>query len=134
MLRRSLAVALVLALGSAVVPAITSARSVKPVIKGVEVGYFGSAVVTHQVSVFVYSNLGPRAGTHVTVCLRGVCKRAHGHNARTAWYSASFHTSGLRMGDRVTFTATAADSAGQTKVTATKNLLCMHNNGSTPQH
>jgi hypothetical protein len=109
------------------------ARSNKPVIKTEEVGYFGSATVTHQVSVFVYSNLGPRAGTHVTVCLGGTCKAAKGHNARLAWYSASFSTRGLHMGDSVKFSATAKNSAGQSKVSVTKPLLCMHNDGSTPQ-
>jgi hypothetical protein len=109
------------------------ARPSKPVIKTEEVGYFGSATVTHQVSVFVYSNLGPRAGNHVTVCLGGKCKAAQGHNARLAWYSASFSTRGLHMGDAVKFTATAKNSAGQTSVSVTKPLLCMHNDGSTPQ-
>ena len=109
------------------------ARSDKPVIKTEEVGYFGSAKVTHQVSVFVYSNLGPRAGTRVTICLGGTCKTAKGHNARLAWYSASFSTRGLHMGDRVEFTATAKNAAGQARVSVTKPLLCMHNDGSTPQ-
>jgi hypothetical protein len=98
-----------------------------------EVGYFGSARVTHQVSVFVYSNLGPRAGNHVTVCLGGTCKAAKGHNAHLAWYSASFSTRGLHMGDAVKFTAIARSSAGQSRVSVTKPLLCMHNDGSTPQ-
>jgi hypothetical protein len=109
------------------------ARSDKPVIKTEEVGYFGSAKVAHQVSVFVYSNLGPAAGTRVTVCLGGTCKTAKGHDARLAWYSASFSTRGLHMGDAVKFTATAKDAAGQSKVSVTRPLLCMHNDGSTPQ-
>jgi hypothetical protein len=109
------------------------ARSEKPLIKTEEVGYFGSAAVAHQVSVFVYSNLGPRAGNHVTVCLGGTCKAAKGHNARLAWYSASFSTRGLHMGDPVKFSATARDAAGQSRVSVTKPLLCMHNDGSTPQ-
>jgi hypothetical protein len=37
------------------------------------------------------------------------------------------------MGDAVKFTATAKDAAGQSKVSVTKPLLCMHNDGSTPQ-
>jgi hypothetical protein len=109
------------------------ARSDKPLIKTEEVGYYGGAKVTHQVSVFVYSTLGPRAGTRITVCLGGTCKTAKGHNASLAWYSASFSTRGLHMGDRVEFTATAKNSAGQSKVSVTKPLLCMHNDGSTPQ-
>jgi hypothetical protein len=109
------------------------ARSDKPVIKAEEIGYFGSAKVTHHVSVFVYSNLGPRAGNHVTVCLGGTCKAATGHNARLAWYSVSFSTRGLHMGDPVKFTAVARNPAGQSRVSVTKPLLCMHNDGSTPQ-
>ncbi|HYB29190.1 MAG TPA: hypothetical protein VEF89_21435 [Solirubrobacteraceae bacterium] len=105
----------------------------KPVIRTEEVGYFGSATVTNQVSVFVYSNLGPRAGNHVTVCLGGKCEAARGHNARLAWYSASFTTRALRMGNPVRFTATASDAAGHSTVHVTKPLLCMHNNGSSPQ-
>jgi hypothetical protein len=109
------------------------ASSSKPVIKTEEVGYYGGAKVTYTVSVFVYSNLGPRAGNHVTVCLGGTCKVAKGHNARLAWYSASFSTRGLHMGDPVRFSATAKDSAGSSRVSVTKPLLCMHNDGSTPQ-
>ena len=109
------------------------ASSNKPVIKTEEVGYYGGAKVTHQVIVFVYSNLGPRAGNHVTVCLGGTCKAAKGHNARLAWYSASFSTRGLHMGDPVRFSATAKSSAGSSRVSVTKPLLCMHNDGSTPQ-
>ncbi|HET6864956.1 MAG TPA: hypothetical protein VFH80_03500 [Solirubrobacteraceae bacterium] len=109
------------------------ARSDKPVIKTEEVGYYGGAKVTHHVNVYVYSNLGPSAGNHVTVCLGGTCKTAKGHNARLAWYSVSFSTRGLHMGDPVKFTATAKNSAGQSRVSVIKPLLCMHNDGSTPQ-
>lgn len=113
-----------------------SARAVaRPRIAATEAGYFGSAAVSWRISVFVYSNLGPAAGNRVTVCLGGVCERARGHNARLAWYSASFRLRrGLRMGQRVTFTATTSDAAGMTRVRASDPLLCMHNNGSTPQH
>ena len=104
-----------------------------PAIKTEEIGYFGNGVVAHQVSVFVYSNLGPSAGNHVTVCLAGKCEAARGHNAKLAWYSASFKTAPLHMGDSVRFTAIASDVAGRARVTVTKGLLCMHNNGSTPQ-
>jgi hypothetical protein len=117
----------------AALPMATAARVVKPVIRGAEVGYFGSATVTYQMSVFVYSNLGPRAGNRVTVCVRGTCKQARGHNAGLNWYSASFSTRGLRMGDPVRFTVKASTMAGTNRVTVTKPLLCMHNNGSTPQ-
>ena len=129
------AIAIVCAAALFVVLPLTSAgaRSDKPVIKAEEVGYFGSAKVTHQVSVFVYSSLGPRAGNHVTVCLGGTCKAARGHNAQLAWYSASFSTRGFHMGDAVKFTAIAKTSGGQSKVSVTKPLLCMHNDGSTPQ-
>jgi hypothetical protein len=113
--------------------ATAGARSSKPAIKTEEVGYFGSATITSQVSVFVYSNQGPRAGNRVTVCLGGTCKTAKGHNARLAWYSASFTTRALHMGDSVSFTATAKNAAGQNKVSVTRPLLCMHNDGSTPQ-
>ena len=106
----------------------------KPRIKATEAGYFGSATVTWHLSVFVYSDLGPAAGNRVTVCLDGVCKRARGHNAHLSWYSVSFKLShGLRMGDSVRFTASASDTAGTTKVRVADPLLCMHNNGSTPQ-
>lgn len=128
-----MAIACVVALFAALPLASAGAHSSKPAIKTEEVGYFGSANVTRQVSVFVYSNLGPRAGNRVTVCLGGKCKTAVGHNAHLAWYSASFSTRQLRMGDPVRFTATAKDAAGQSKVSVTKPLLCMHNNGSTPQ-
>jgi hypothetical protein len=109
--------------------------SKKPAIRTEEVGYFGTALTTNSVSVFAYSNLGPKAGNRVTVCIKGgSCKRAQGHNAHLAWYSAGFTLSKtLRMGDPVTFTVTMSDGAGRSKVTVTKNLLCMHNNGSTPQ-
>jgi len=128
-------VALVCAAALFVVLPLTTAgaRSDKPVIKTEEVGYYGGAKVTHQVSVFVYSTLGPSAGNRVTVCLGGTCKTAKGHNARLAWYSATFATRGLHMGDAVRFTATARNAAGESKVSVTKPLLCMHNDGSTPQ-
>lgn len=133
MRRPTAAILGVAALFAALPLASAGARASKPVIKTEEVGYFGGATVTHQVSVFVYSNVGPRAGNRVTVCLGGTCKAAKGHNARLAWYSASFSTRGLHMGDPVKFTATAKDAAGQSKVSVTKPLLCMHNDGSTPQ-
>jgi hypothetical protein len=132
-MRRKISTALLLALLLAAVPAAVSARTSKPVIKGEEAGYFGGATVTHQFSVFVYSNLGPNAGNQVRVCVQGTCKSARGHSARLAWYSASFTTRGLRMGDPVKFSVDASTSAGSAHVTVTKPLLCMHNNGSTPQ-
>jgi hypothetical protein len=129
--RAALVAALVLV---AAIPAAASATATKPVIVGTEAGYFGSATVTHQVSVFVYLTKGPRAGNHVTVCLGGVCKRAHGHNAKLAWYSASFNVRhGYRMWDPVKFTVTAANGTGSVHKTVTDSLLCMRNNGSTPQ-
>jgi len=117
----------------AALPMSSAARVAKPVIRGAEVGYFGSATVTYQMSVFVYSNLGPRAGNRVTVCVRGTCKQARGHNARLNWYSASFSTRSLRMGDPVRFTVRASTTAGTSRLAVTKPLLCMHNNGSTPR-
>jgi hypothetical protein len=113
--------------------AVLAHSSGKPMIKGAEVGYFGGATVTHTLSVFVYSNVGPKAGNRVTVCVSGVCKRARGHNAHVAWYSATFSTPGLRMGESVRYTATASDTAGQNSRTFNGGLLCIHNNGSTPQ-
>ncbi len=111
----------------------TSKHEQKPAIKTAEVGYFGNDVVARELTVFVYSNLGPAAGNHVTVCLGGKCEAAHGHNAKLAWYSASFNTAPLHMGDPVKFTATASNAAGRAKLAVTKGLLCMHNDGSTPQ-
>jgi hypothetical protein len=113
---------------------VVSAHMSRPVIKGVEVGYFGSATVTHRVAVFVYSNMAPRAGSRVTVCLEGKCERALGHKSPAPWYSATFSSRGLRMGDPVRFKVVAADAAGRSKVTVSRPLLCMHNNGSTPQN
>lgn len=103
-------------------------------VKGEEVGYFGGATVTRTVSVFVYSNAGPASGNRITVCLEGKCERAHGHNARLAWYAATFRTHGLRMGDHVSFTVLASDGARQSRVQLNQPLLCMHNDGSTPQN
>lgn len=119
-------------LSSAAVPAALASGS-KPVIKGEEAGYFGSATVTHRLSVFVYANLAPRAGMHVTVCVAGRCQRMVGHRNPAPWYSASFATRGLRMGASVRFTVVASSPAGHARVTVTRPLLCMHNNGSTPQ-
>ena len=124
---------LLAALATVALPANAATRAAKPRIMGTEVGYFGGAVVTHQVSVFVYAKPGPRSGNRVTVCLGGVCERARGHNARTAWYTASFDTRALRMGDPVGYTVIASDSGGRAKITVTTDLLCMHNDGSTPQ-
>ncbi len=90
-------------------------------------------VVAHQVGVFVYSNLGPSAGNHVTCAFAGKCEPTHGHNAKLAWYSASFKTAPLHMGDPVRFTVSASDAARLARVTVTNGLLCMHNNGSRPQ-
>jgi hypothetical protein len=39
----------------------------------------------------------------------------------------------MTMSDHVTFTAYASDAAGRTKVTATKPVLCIKNDGSVPQ-
>lgn len=102
-------------------------------IKGEEVGNFGGATVTHTVDIFVYSNFGPAAGNHVTVCLAGRCERARGHDATLAWYSASFRTRGHRIGDQITFTVMASDGPRHVRVKVTRGLLCMHKNGSTPQ-
>ena len=116
------------------IPTAAGARQAKPVIKAAEVGYFGSAIVTHQFSVFVYSTAGPSAGNRVIVCVSGVCKRAHGHNARLAWYSASFKVRhGFHMGDLVKFSAVASNSTGSARISVDDPLLCMHNDGSTPQ-
>jgi hypothetical protein len=111
----------------------TAARTAKPAIKAIEVGYFGTGLVAHRIDVFVYSNVGPRADTRVTVCVKGVCERARGHNGTLAWYQASFASAPLRMGAPVTFSATVSNSAGRSKTKVTQGLLCMHNNGSTPQ-
>jgi F0F1-type ATP synthase beta subunit len=132
MLRTRLLIAFVAVAATAALPAGAAARH-NSLIKGEEVGYFGGATVTHTVDVFVYSNVGPAAGNHVTVCLAGRCERARGHNASLAWYSASFRTRGYRMGDQVTFTVMASDGAQHARVRVTWSLLCMHNNGSTPQ-
>lgn len=109
----------------------------KPKIKTEEVGYFGSGLSTRQVIVIVYA-VGPRARDQVTICLKdGRCKTARGHHAPAhstlAWYTATFSTGLKTMQDRVTFTATATDAAGRARVTATKPVLCIKNDGSTPQ-
>jgi hypothetical protein len=137
--RHSLALVAVLVLAAAVIVPLASASArtskavKKPVIQTEEVGYFGNALTTNQVSVFAYSNLSPKQGNHVTICVNGVCEKAQGHNAHLAWYTASFATPTLHMWDPVAFTVTMSDSAGHSKVTVTKGLLCLHNNGSTPQ-
>ncbi len=102
-------------------------------IKGDEVGYFGSANVAHVLSVFVYSSAQPGPGTHVTVCVKGVCRTAVGHRARMAWYSASFKTSPLPMGAPVTYSVAVVNRGRRATTKVTKDLLCMHNSGSTPQ-
>jgi hypothetical protein len=135
MLRRGLLVASSALLLSAAVPGVALAGATPHLIQDEEVGYFGSATVTHTVAVFVYSNLGPAAGNRVTVCVAGRCERAHGHNARLAWYSATFRTRhGFHMGDPVTFAIHASDGSSQDSVKVSRELLCMHNDGSTPQH
>lgn len=120
-------------LSAAAVPAAT-ARVARPVIKGEEAGYFGSATLAHRIDVFVYSNVAPRAGAEVVVCVGGKCKRAVGHSRPAPWYSASFSTHGMPMGAPVHFSVRVSDAAGQAAVSVTRPLLCMHNNGSTPQH
>lgn len=114
-------------------PAAAGAAPSSALIKGSEAGFFGGGMTTHTVDVFVYSKLGPAAGNHVTVCLAGRCERAHGHNARLAWYSASFRTRRYTMGDPISFTVQASDGARQASVRMRRPVLCMHNNGSTPQ-
>jgi hypothetical protein len=133
MVRRQLSLAVVTLALAAAGPAAASAAGSSALIKGEEVGYFGSATVTHTVSVFVYSDRGPAAGNHVTICLEGTCEPARGHNARLAWYSASFRTRGLHMGDAVRFSVLATEGGRHAKLSVTRDLLCMHNNGSTPQ-
>jgi hypothetical protein len=88
----ALSALILLAVGSGAAAAAPS----NTLIKAAEVGYFGSAAVTHTVSVFVYSSLGPAAGNRITVCL--------------------------------------ADGARQSHLQVSRDLLCMHNDGSTPQH
>jgi hypothetical protein len=132
-MRKRIWLILLAVLSVGALPAATAASVSKPVIKGEEVGFFGGATVTHRIDVFVYSSLGPSAGNQVTVCVAGHCQKAHGHDARTAWYHATFRTRGLRMGEKVSFAVVASDSAGRASVKVTKDLLCMHNDGSTPQ-
>jgi hypothetical protein len=131
MVRTRLAIATAALSLAAVAPA--AAAGSAPLIKGAEAGFFGGGMYTHTVDVFVYSDLGPAAGNHVTVCLAGRCTRARGHNARLAWYSASFRTRQYEMGEPVSFTVQASDGARHTSVRMTRGVLCMHNNGSTPQ-
>lgn len=130
---QSVSVLLLAALAAAMTPSAVAARAAKPSIRGVEVGYFGGATVTRRVSVFVYPNLGPSAGDEVTVCLEGRCEQARGHARPAPWYAAAFRTRGLRMGDPIKFAVIASDAAGHTKLAVTRDLLCMHNDGSTPQ-
>lgn len=103
----------------------------KPAIRSEKVGYFGNANVTYSLTVVVHTNVGPRAGNHVTVCLRGVCERATGHNGTSPWYDASFDTGALVMGDPVTFTVQATDRTGHAKTTVTTDLACFP--GTSPQ-
>jgi hypothetical protein len=141
--RRYTAVALSLAVVALIVVPLAAAAShgskpsshvAKPKIKGSEAGYFGNALSTQTVSVIVYSNLGPSAGNRVSVCLRGnTCKKAVGHNAKLPWYRADFNTPTLTMSDSVTFTAYARDAAGRTTAKITKPVLCIKDDGSTPQ-
>ena len=132
MLRTKLIGAIAVLMLAATLPASAAGRS--SLIKGAEAGFFGGGNYTHTVDVFVYSDFGPAAGNHITVCLAGRCERAHGHNARLAWYSASFRTKLYAMGQRVSFTVRATDGAQQQSVRLTRGVLCMHNDGSTPQH
>jgi hypothetical protein len=113
-------------------PAVAGATA-PSLIKGEEAGFFGGGMYTHTVDVFVYSDLGPAAGNQITVCLAGKCERAHGHNARLAWYSAAFRTRRYAMGERVSFTVRAADGTRQQSARVSRGVLCMHNDGSTPQ-
>ena len=132
MLRSKIATAVsaLVLVGALAVPAADASPSL---IKGEEAGFFGGGNTTHTVDVFVYSDLGPAAGNHVTVCLAGRCVQARGHNARLAWYSASFRTREYTMGEGIAFTVRASDGARQANVRVTRPVLCMHNNGSTPQ-
>jgi hypothetical protein len=132
MLRRQLFLIATVGVLLVAIPAATSARATRPRINYNEVGYFGNANVAHEISVFVYSHQGPGVD-HVTVCYRGHCEAAVGHNASLSWYQASFSSPPLRMGHPVTYTIIARNSAGKTRRTVTKGLLCMHNDGSTPQ-
>jgi hypothetical protein len=132
MLRTRLLIAFAVLAATATLPAAAAGRS-DSLIKAEEVGYFGGATVTHTVDIVVYSNLGPAAGNRIIVCLAGRCERTRAHNARLAWYSAAFRTRGYRMGDQVTFTVIASDGPRHVRVRVTHGLLCMHNNGSTPQ-
>jgi hypothetical protein len=120
-------------LAGAVIPAAATAARSKPLIKAEEVGYFGNGDSTRTVTVFVYSNLGPSAGNRVRVCVKGTCKRARGPNARLAWYDATFVTRRVDMGAPLRFTIVASDSAGKSTVTVTQQILCIHNNGHTPE-
>jgi hypothetical protein len=131
-LRVCLAVASLAILTGALLASGSSARTTKPVIKGAEVGYFGPLSTTYRITVIVYSRSQPR-GTHVRVCVKGVCRRAVGHRGPTAWYSASFRTPRLTMSNRVTFSAKIWNSAGTARKRLTRPVLCIKNDGSTPQ-
>lgn len=133
MLRHRLSIFILALLCLAAGPAVATATQSPALIKGEEVGYFGGATVTHTVAVFVYSKLGPAAGNHITVCLEGTCERARGHNARLAWYGATFRTRGHHMGDPLKLTVLASDGTAQARIQVSRQLLCMHNDGSTPQ-
>ena len=141
--RRYVVAALLLALVALIVVPLAAAAShgnkparhvAKPTIKGAEAGYFGNALSTRTVSVIVYTTLAPRAGNRVSVCLKGnTCKKAVGHDAKVAWYRADFNTPTLTMSSTVTFTAYASNSAGRTITKMTKPVLCIKDDGSTPQ-
>jgi hypothetical protein len=134
MIRRRIFVAVLAAFVVAAIPAATAAQTSEPTIRADEVGYFGNLLSTRQYDVFVYSRSEPRAGTHVTICVKGVCKKATGHNGSLAWYKASFTTKTIPMWAPITYTATMSNKTGRTRTTVTRQeLLCIHNDGTTPE-
>jgi hypothetical protein len=133
MIRRRIFLLVLAAFVVAAIPAATAAQTSEPTIRADEVGYFGNLLSTRQFDVFVYSRSQPRAGTHVTICVTGVCKKAKGHNGALAWYMASFTTKKIPMWAPITYSAVMSNKTGRTSTKVTRELLCIHNDGTTPE-
>jgi hypothetical protein len=133
MIRRRLFLAFLALCVVAVLPAATSAQTAEPSIKADEVGFFGPLASTKKVSVIVYSRTQPNAGTRVTVCFKGVCKKATGHRGSVAWYLAAFPTKTTPMWAPITYSVVLKNKTGRATTKVTRELLCIKNDGSSPE-
>ena len=91
---------------------------------------FGSARVRIKSRVRVFKRRAKRRQSRDGLHRRQM--RARWQNASTAWYSASFRTQRCGWAIR-SRSPPCVDSARRAKNHVTKDLLWMHNNGSTPQ-